>query len=226
MSMFFPVQATCDRCGTATSFRLAASVNADRRPDLRAAILDGTFQAETCPGCDAALRLPVHLSYLDLGRGQWVLAEDPVALPAWRDAEQHARQVFASTYGEAASGPAQELGAGLRPRLVFGWTAFRELLQADALGLDPVTLELLKLLLLRTVPNPPLADETELRLLGGTEATLELGWVESQTERFLSGLSVGHEVLQSIEQDPQPWAALRQALSGGPFIDYRRLFLA
>ena len=33
-----------------TGFRLAASVNADRRPDLREAILEGSFQAETCPG--------------------------------------------------------------------------------------------------------------------------------------------------------------------------------
>jgi hypothetical protein len=92
--MFFPIRATCDRCGAEARFNLAASVNADRRPDLRGAIADGTFQAETCAGCGAALRLPVHLSYLDLGRRQWVLAEDPVALPVWRDAEQHARRVL------------------------------------------------------------------------------------------------------------------------------------
>ncbi len=226
MSMFFPVEATCERCAAKTSFRLAASVNADRRPDLRQAILDGTFQAETCPGCGAALRLPVHLSYLDLGRGQWVLAEDPVALPAWREAEQHASQVFDGAYGKDASRPAQELGAGLRPRLVFGWTAFRELLHADSLRLDPVTLELLKLLLLRTVPNPPIDEDTELRLIGGTQTLFELGWIESRTEKFLSGLSISRDIYDSIELHAASWAKLHQMLDGAPFLDYRRLFMA
>jgi len=225
--MFFPVQATCDRCRTRTSFNLAASVNADRRPDLRAAILAGTFQAESCPGCGAALRLPVHLSYLDLGRGQWILAEDPVALPAWREAEQHARQLFDSTYGRDAPEPAQELGAGLRSRLVFGWTAFRELLTTDSLGLDPVKLELFKLLLLRTVRDPPpIAEGTELRLIGSSGVTLEFAWVEGQTEKFLSGLSVSRDTYELVDVDDPAWAALRQGFGAALFIDFRRLFLA
>ena len=88
------------------------------------------------------------------------------------------------------------------------------------------TLELLKLLLLRTVPDPPLADDTELRLLGGAEDMLEFGWVEGPTERFLSGLSVDPEILESIEREGEAWATLRQGLSEGLFIDYRRLFMA
>jgi hypothetical protein len=226
MSMFFSVQATCDRCGTGTSFRLAASVNADRRPDLRQAIMDGTFQAETCPGCGAALRLPLHLSYLDLGRGQWVLAEHTEALPVWREAEQHAREVFEGTYGKNASGPAQELGTGLRPRLVFGWAAFRELLQADLLGLDAVGLELLKLVLLRTVPNAPIAEDTELRLIGGAGEMLEFLWVEGRTEKPLTGLSVSRETYDAVEVNAPDWAKLRRELRGALFVDYRRLFMA
>lgn len=129
------------------------------------------------------MRLTIHLSYLDLGRGQWILAEDPVALPAWRDAEQHARQVFDSTYGLA-----QEIGAGLRPRLVFGWSAFRELLTTDSLGLDPVKVELLKLVLLRTVRDPPpIAEGTELRLIGSSGVTLEFAWVEGADRKIPVG---------------------------------------
>src|SRR5690348_16409270 len=126
MSLFVNAHATCKQCGKETDVRLAASVNAARRPDLRQEILDGTFQAETCPACGARLRLPVHLSYLDIDRGQWILAESIDLLPQWRDVEAEAHDVFERSYGSGAPTIAQEFGAGLRPRLVLGWAALRE----------------------------------------------------------------------------------------------------
>src|ERR1700684_3397951 len=121
MSLFFDATVTCGQCGVATPIRLAGSVNADNRPDLRTAIVDGEFQAESCPGCGTRLRLPVHLSYLDMGRGNWILTEGAERFAEWREIETAAQSIFEQSYGSGVSPLAQELGRGLRPRVVFGW---------------------------------------------------------------------------------------------------------
>jgi endogenous inhibitor of DNA gyrase (YacG/DUF329 family) len=41
----------CPACATPVEFELVFSVNADRRPDLRDAIVAGTFQRQPCPSC-------------------------------------------------------------------------------------------------------------------------------------------------------------------------------
>ena len=110
MSLFFDATVTCGQCGAATSIRLAGSVNADNRPDLRTAIVDGAFQADTCPGCGTRLRLPVHLSYLDMGRGNWILTEGAERLAEWREIETAAQSIFEQSYGAGVSPLAQELG--------------------------------------------------------------------------------------------------------------------
>jgi len=81
------------------------------------------------------MRLPAHLSYLDVGRGQWILTEGITHLPEWRAVEAEARTIFAQSYGDSAPGMAREIGAALTPRLVFGWPALREKLLSRELGL-------------------------------------------------------------------------------------------
>jgi hypothetical protein len=226
MSLFINVQATCAACGAHRVVELAASVNATRRPDLRDAILDGSFQSVTCAGCDAALRLPAHLSYLDVGRGQWIIVQGAEELPQWRTAEDNARALFEDTYGANASTAARELGAELRPRLVFGWPALREKLVCDEAGLEDITLELLKIAIIRDVREPPFGDATELRLTGGDEAALQFAWVEGATETQLATLSVGRELYDTIAASPDSWAALRGDLVGKLFVDLKRLVFA
>jgi CpXC protein len=53
MSKFETQTLTCPSCGEAVDFEAVASVNADRRPDLREAILDFSFQRQVCLGDDA-----------------------------------------------------------------------------------------------------------------------------------------------------------------------------
>ena len=48
MSRFFTATATCPNCTTLNTFDYPASVNADRRDDLRSAILDGTLYVRRC----------------------------------------------------------------------------------------------------------------------------------------------------------------------------------
>lgn len=222
MSLFVNAKTKC-QCGRETEVRLCASVNAGRRPDLRQGILDGTFQAETCLVCGASLRLPVHLSYLDIARHQWILAEAIDLLPEWRSVEKEAQAVFDGTYGSRAPKPAREVGAALRPRLVFGWPALRESLMADELGLEAVALELLKIAVMRTVPEPPLGDASELRLTGCDGRDLRLAWVDASSEQELASLTVSRALYDDVAADPKPWAALRAGLEGRLFVDLRRL---
>jgi hypothetical protein len=51
MSVFHTETINCPACTTPVQFKLVYSVNADRRPDLRDAIVAGTFQREPCPSC-------------------------------------------------------------------------------------------------------------------------------------------------------------------------------
>jgi hypothetical protein len=225
MSVFFTATAKCPKCGTEEEVQLAASVNADRRPDLRAAILDGSFQATDCPNCGTRMRLPAHMTYISQQRGQWILVDAPDALSKLADGEAEAHAVFDGLYGPHAPDVAQEIGRELKPRLVFGWPALREKLLCGDHHIDDTTLELLKIAVLRNVPNPPLADQTELRLVGQTDGTLNFAWIESATEKYLSTLAVPRDVYDGIASDAA-WAPLRSRLDGQYFVDLKRLLVA
>ncbi len=223
MSVFNEAHAVCGACGTDNIVSYAASLNADRRPDLRAAILDGSFQAVKCEKCAAALRLPAHMSYLDVGRGQWTLVESYAEIPNWRETEAEARATYDLNFGPDADEAAREIGAELKPRLVFGWPALREKIVCADLSLRDDLLELLKMSIVANVAGSPVADETELRLVGGGDKTLDFLWLESATEKFISGLQVPRVAYDEIEDDIDDWASMLTSLDGNLYVDMKRL---
>ncbi len=222
MSVFNQATAICGKCGAENVVKLAASVNADRRADLRAAILDGSFQATKCEKCGTALRLPAHLTYLDIGRGQWILVETSELLPHWQEAEQEAQTAYDLAFGPDAPEEAREIGEGLKPRLVFGWFALREKLIAAEFSLDDITLELLKMSIIANVGGAPMADQSELRLTGGDAEQLHFAWIVGNTEQVLATLDVAREEYDAIEDDAEDWAALRADLTAHLFVDIQR----
>src|SRR5947208_2057858 len=129
----------CPKCNNPVEFGVVASVNADRRPDLRAAILTNTFQVGVCPQCSESFRIEPDLTYLDAARKQWILVLPAHDLAAWPALEQNARSAFERTYGAEAGAVAQELGRGLTARIAFGWPALREKLLCGEHGLDDAT---------------------------------------------------------------------------------------
>ncbi|MBV8914713.1 MAG: CpXC domain-containing protein [Acetobacteraceae bacterium] len=222
MSIFHVANIVCPTCNMPAEVERSASVNADLRPDLRAAILDGRFQATTCAHCGTRLRLPPHLTYLELGRGVWIAAEPATMLEDWPSLEESVWDVYDRAFGEHASPAARSLVAGVKPRLVFGWPAFREKLICTDLGLDDVTLELLKMSIMRNVNDPPMADQTELRLVGGTPEELEFAWIETLPEERLAGLKVPRDVYDSILENPEPWEPVRAKFDQVFLVDLRR----
>jgi hypothetical protein len=225
MSMFRTMTVTCPQCGTAIDFKVVISVNADRRPDLRAAILNGSFQRQPCPKCGKPFRLDPEMTYIDAHRGQWIAAYPVAKLGQWKELEDQARASFDQAYGERAPAAARQMGAGMKPRITFGWSALREKLVAADHQLDDVTLELVKLALVRTSKSTPLSNDTELRFLDVDEDKLVMAWIHPQTEQIVEALKVPRKLYDDIAADEPGWRALREELSAGPFVDMNRLLV-
>jgi hypothetical protein len=225
VSLFNVVTVSCPSCGSPVEFNAVFSVNADRRQDLRAAILNGSFQRQACPKCNTEFRLDPELTYLDVGRGQWIAVFPVAKLGQWKELEQQTRATFAKAYGEGASAAAREIGAGLKARLVFGWAALREKLVAADKGLDDVTLELTKSAMVRGLDNPPVGPGTELRLGKVDGDSLAIVWLQSANEEVKEAMRVPRSLYNEIAAEPAGWQALRDELTSGPFVDVNRLLV-
>ena len=225
MSIFDTCTATCPACGRDGEFDAVVSVNADRRPDLRVAILDGTFQAVDCPHCGAKMRIPPSFTYLDIGRGQWIAVHPPAAALQWPAHEAHAREAFDAAFGAAAPAAAQEIAAGITPRLAFGWAALQEKLLVADLALDDATLELLKLVLLGNADGLTIGADTEMRLAGGDDTSLALDWLDAGVGAVRCRFIVPRQAYEDVRADAGEWASLRARVEGHSFVDLGRLML-
>src|SRR3982751_2060243 len=119
MSLFKETIFECPSCARSLSFETGLSLNADRRPDLREAILGSRFQRTNCPHCGAGFRLDCDFTILDVKRGPWIVAAPGAAIADWQAREAAAGAVFARAYGDEAPAIAREIGQKLKPRIVF-----------------------------------------------------------------------------------------------------------
>ena len=225
MSLFSTISVTCPACGAQSEMEAAESVNADRRPDLREAILDSSFQRVACPECGEAFRLEPDLNYLDVGRGQWISAFASGQLPDWVEGEDAAMDAFSISYGSRAGAAAQEVGETLRTRVVFGWPAMREKILLADLGLDDVTVELLKLALMRGLEGLQLEYGVDLRVLAADAREIEVGRQRAGTGEVLEVFGVPREIYDEIAGDAASWGEMRRDLTAGPFVDLQRLYM-
>ena len=166
MSVFRSVDVECPGCGTVARVNLVLSVNADRRPDLRDAIVDGSFQRFACASCGTSQRIDPAFTYVDLARKQYVGVWPTARRGDWQAAAAETQAAFENAYGKAATGKAKDLGAGVQVRAVFGWPALVEKILAAGAGIDDRTLELLKILVMRRSASTPVPGDIELRLSG------------------------------------------------------------
>ena len=110
MSLFRPVNLVCPNCKELIVMQAVGSVNADRRPDFRDAILADEFQDVTCESCQHEFRLQLLHALLDARVGHLGLRQaiDPLFLvgdPARLDLGEHIAFVI-----EALRPHADELG--------------------------------------------------------------------------------------------------------------------
>ncbi|KIC08965.1 hypothetical protein RA19_16810 [Leisingera sp. ANG-M1] len=227
MSLFHPVNLVCPQCEAPVTMMAVGSVNADRRPDLREDILSDRFQDMSCEACSESFRLQPQFNYLDAGRGQWIAAMPANRLRDHLELEDEARELFSTSYGDAAPAAARDVGGGLAVRLTFGWPAVREKLLVRQLELDDVIVEMMKLHILRSVESVPLAEGIELRLTGTDDDTggYVFAWLETASEQYIEYLTVPAELYEAIHANPDGWQAIRDRLETGPFVDMQKLYM-
>jgi CpXC protein len=225
MSLMGSLTVTCPGCGHDHEMLAVESVNADRRPDLRENILDGTFQVETCPSCRRDFRLDPKFNYLDVGRGQWLSIQPLEELRNWIEMEDEAKTVFDEAYGDGAPSSARAIGNKLTARLTFGWAALREKLIVRDHDLDDATLELTKLALMGGFGGAPVQPGIEFRLAGIEGDDFIVIWIDALTERPIDTLLVPRAVYDSVVAAPEAWAPFRAQLTDGPFVDIQKLLI-
>ena len=225
MSLFHPLIVKCPDCEAEVTVEAVGSVNADRRPDFRDAILADKFQDATCAACERSFRLQPEFNYLDAGRGQWIAAMPAPDMPRYLEIEDVVRDLFERSYGAKAHRAARDVGDTLAVRLTFGWPAIREKLLLAAHDLDDIVLELMKLDLLRTLPKAPMGPGVELRLVDATDENLAFCWMRSDTEEGIEQFVCPRGWYDGIAADPDPWDAIRARLTDGSFVDIQKLYM-
>lgn len=228
MSLFATTNVPCPACGKQVAFNMVHSVNAVGRPDLREAILHGTFQQQACPGCKKSFRMDPRFAYLDVGRNQWIAVLPQAELDQWRTREEEAQVLFDRGFGSKAAPLARSIGAAMKPRLVFGWPALWEKLAIDDHKLDDVQVELLKVGLLRSLPETPLSFVTELRfqeIPKNNPDQLSFAWLHSTTADFVQGMNVPRALYDDVALRADEWKSLRAEFNQALFLDMNRLIV-
>lgn len=225
MSIFKSMQLSCPVCRTSFAYEAVHSVNADRRPDLRDAILDGSFQQVACPKCQAGFRLDPSFNYLDVGKGLWVAAEAVTGLADWKQREDNARALFDRAYGSGASALAREIGAGMRARVTFGWPALREKILGVEHGLDDVAVEACKATAMRAQAELPVS-EAGLRLVDVKGQQLVFAWVNPADNEAAGMLTVPRSLHDEIAADDAgDWFEFKRDYEGAFFVDLDRMLI-
>lgn len=225
MSIFRTVTLECPACATPISFDLVISVSADRRPDLRAAILDGSFQRLACPGCGTAVRADPEFTYMDIARKQYLGVWPADKRGAWHEWAAKTRQVFDDMLGANATPEAKRVGGQVDLRTVFGWPALVEKILARGAGIDDRTLEVAKLAVMRTSAESPLPGEQELRLIGVGDSELTLAWIGGSDTDATPVIRVPRQLLADIEAEAGAWQAARERVAEGDVVDFQREML-
>ncbi len=225
MSIFRTLEAHCPTCDTAVAFELVYSVAADRRPDLREAILDGSFQRQACPSCGASFRADPEFSYMDIGNGLYIGVWPASTREQWREHAGRTQAVFDEMLGVGASAEAREIGAKLTPRAVFGWAALVEKILARQAGIDDTVLEVAKVAVTRMLEDMPLPGAHEFRLLRLEGADPVFGWVRTADGTVQGALRVPRRFIAAFETDPEKWQAARAKVADGLVVDFQREML-
>ncbi|HEX7840333.1 MAG TPA: CpXC domain-containing protein [Kofleriaceae bacterium] len=134
------------RCGATVSVFCADSINAERHPHMRDAILSRTLHVFRCGACGGSLTVDKALLYVDLARRELYGVHPP---SEWASEREHGEALIAtwsSAVGDTAGAAARTLFDGDRfhVRLCYGLEELREKIALHDAGLRDLPLEALK----------------------------------------------------------------------------------
>lgn len=223
MSVFQQEIVTCPHCGDHRARDVAHSINAERSPQFRDAVLDGTFQRIACEACGAWFEIGHPFLYIDFPRGHWFNVHSGAHQADWRELERETASAFDLSHGAGAPALARELVVDARVRLVFGLDALREKIVCFDAGLDDVRIEMLKFDQLGIAVGGALLDEhvhARVVEVGGDALTLLVGAPKADEATVVE---VTRSIYDEIERGGDHWAELAAIFSAGPYVDLGRL---
>jgi hypothetical protein len=141
-------------CGATVSVFCADSINAERHPHMRDAILARTLHVFRCEACLASIVVDKPFIYVDLGRRQLYSVQPPALRAQAREHGEALVEVFERTLGPRAGAAARAAfdGDAFHVRVCYGPEELREKLVAHDAGLRDLPLEALKAELLAGTP--------------------------------------------------------------------------
>jgi hypothetical protein len=199
-------------CGAENKRRVAEGLNVARSTKPRDAIILRTFQRFACETCARTTVIEDAFTLMDFLRKQFFVQEPPSLQPRWREREVAVRALADRTLAPEALPPVvQDIGEGLRVRIVFGLEALREKLVCFDAALDDVALEACKLELVRR--GHSLDVELRLDEVQGDVLVLRAGDDAS--------MRVPRRDYDAVLGDA--YAPVREELARGAYVDLARL---
>ena len=158
-------------CGAPVMALVCSSVNAERHPHLRDAVLERSFHQFTCGACNRGLVAEKRISYLDLARHQFYSVALEIDRGHERALQTDLVEAWNIAFGEGAPISVTTIfqTEKFHVRLCFGLEELREKLVVCEAGLDDLALEIVKVEIL--------AQHTEWAAMG--VRTLRLDHVEA-----------------------------------------------
>lgn len=132
-------------CGHAYGARVARHLHVSRRPEVRQAIVEGSFHRFACPRCQRINVVEEVLPYTDFPRRHWFTLFPGAYLGRREAALALCRETFDKTMREHAPGLVRGWADEFVQRAVFGWAALRDKIVVLDAGLDDRLVEILKL---------------------------------------------------------------------------------
>jgi hypothetical protein len=185
VSTFIATTIAC-KCGREQTVQVADSLQISRVPEVRQAILDGSFHRFACPACGQMLLVDKLVAYTDFGRRHWILVYPRPLLARRGELLGLADDSYRATMVERCAPIVHGWSEGMFRRTVFGLPALREKLLGLDRGLDDRVVELLKVQL-----------AVRLGLDGGD--FLHLDGVGGGALRFLCASAGSPDSLRTVE---------------------------
>lgn len=227
MSHFSTRHVACPRCKVVAPRSLVDSLNCERTPAARDAILSETFQQFSCESCNYQFLVEDPFIYTDFIRKHWIGVFPRSWELQWAEYETHpVKAYFDNMEGPHSSPAARVMAGGFKVRAVFGLPTLREKLICFDQGLDDAQLELVKLHLMRTVEGLTFGPQSRPRLhrVEGSELIFRVPCrVNSQWRVVELGLPL--ELYHRQLDDAPSLVPFLRSLRAGAFVDLGRIMI-
>jgi CpXC protein len=221
MSTLRSADVICGACQHRFAAEIADSLNVERMPAARKAVLDRTLNGAACPSCMAWISVTQPVLYVDMPRGLWIYCLPAAERGDLAGREAEAIEAFADAFRRDRNAAiVQTWRDRLTMRLVFGYEQLREKVVCADAELDDVIVELLKEQVLLAVPAL-LARGARVTLEQASATTLTF-WTRADGEEELDVVEVARAAYEQLAARRELLAADNPALFERPHVQLER----